>query len=248
MWAHTARTIADDVSRFFQLVMVGGGMVAEGGGNQELPSKNRVHFEGKWLACWPLFLLLPANMRWCVCARTWGGACPHKHQVMRGHKLALLISSQNRWCMSAQTSGDAWAQTGLVNLGTEPRFFFARETTYFGRRRDRPFLLKKRYFLYVSEKSTNLHRHTLSISYFSLSGRFWDLLPWSKERVRKVARVRPWGLTNKEMCGAYYTKSGFIYNVCVRKCINRVLYNVRLAHIIYNTFLYIMCVCRNIYL
>ena len=30
---------------------------------------------------------------------------------------------------------------------------------------------------------------TLSISYFSLSGRFWDLLPSSKVRVRKVARV-----------------------------------------------------------
>jgi len=30
---------------------------------------------------------------------------------------------------------------------------------------------------------------TLSISYFSLSGRFWDLLPCSKVRVRKVARV-----------------------------------------------------------
>jgi hypothetical protein len=30
MRAHTARTIADDVSRFFRLVMVGGGVVAEG--------------------------------------------------------------------------------------------------------------------------------------------------------------------------------------------------------------------------
>jgi hypothetical protein len=43
------------------------------------------------------------------------------------------------------------------------------------------------------------------------------------------------------MCGAYYTKSGFIYNVCVRKRINRVLYNVRLEHVKYKTVLYITC-------
>jgi hypothetical protein len=43
------------------------------------------------------------------------------------------------------------------------------------------------------------------------------------------------------ICGAYYTKSGFIYNVCVRKRINRVLYNVRLTHVINNTVLYITC-------
>jgi hypothetical protein len=32
MQAHTARTIADEVSQFFRLVMVGGGVAAEGGG------------------------------------------------------------------------------------------------------------------------------------------------------------------------------------------------------------------------
>ena len=42
-----------------------------------------------------------------------------------------------------------------------------------------------------------------------------------------------------KICGAYYTKSGFIYNVCARKRINRVFYNVRLTHIINNTVLYI---------
>jgi hypothetical protein len=44
-----------------------------------------------------------------------------------------------------------------------------------------------------------------------------------------------------KICGAYYTKSGFIYNVCARKRINRVFYNVRLTHIINNTVLYITC-------
>ncbi len=57
-----------------------------------------------------------------------------------------------------------------------------------------------------------------------------------------------WHFSRVQICGAYYTKSGFIYNVCVRKRINRVLYNVRLAHVIYKTVLYIMCFYWNIYL
>jgi hypothetical protein len=52
-----------------------------------------------------------------------------------------------------------------------------------------------------------------------------------------------WSVTDREICGAYYTKSGFIYNVCVRKRINRVLYNVRLAHIINNT---VLCFIYNV--
>jgi hypothetical protein len=44
-----------------------------------------------------------------------------------------------------------------------------------------------------------------------------------------------------EVCDTHYTKYVIIYNVCVQKCIKRVLYNVCLTHITYNPFLYIMC-------
>jgi hypothetical protein len=61
------------------------------------------------------------------------------------------------------------------------------------------------------------------------------------EVTRELSPILSWSNNNYEICGAYYTKSGFIYNVCARKRINRVFYNVRLTHVINNTVLYITC-------
>ena len=47
----------------------------------------------------------------CLLAFTFTLACEHE---------VVCVRTDMRWCMSAQTSGDVWAQTGLVNLVTEP--------------------------------------------------------------------------------------------------------------------------------
>ena len=81
----------------------------------------------------------------------------------------------------------------------------------------------------------------------------WESRNWAHPRpketpIRESYRKGRTDHATWQICGAYYTKSDFIYNVCVRKRINRVLYYVCLTHVIYNTVLYIACFYWNIYL